>query len=96
MPVDGLAKYDKASGHDLVLVLETMDRSVFPLNYETLLREIEVRGPTAAPDVGEREVATFDSLPVLERRIVLRACMGRSSSCYCNMRFSVASLPLSP
>lgn len=75
MPTDGIARYDRLSGKELVLTLESLDRSVFPLNYETLLREIESRGPSAAMDVGEREVATFGSLPVLERGVILRACM---------------------
>jgi hypothetical protein len=38
MPTDGLTRYDKLSGAQLVVELQTMDRSRFPRIYGTLYR----------------------------------------------------------
>lgn len=77
MPTDGLTRYDKLSGKELVVELESMDRSRFPRNYQTLLREIEARGPLAAPQLHEHEVERYDGLSAAERRQFLNACIKR-------------------
>lgn len=77
MATDGLTRYDKLSGKELVVELESMDRSRFPRNYQTLLREIEARGPVAVPQLHEHEVERYDALPGSERRHFLNACIKR-------------------
>jgi hypothetical protein len=77
MPTDGLTRYDKLSGKELVVELETMDRSRFPRNYRTLLGEIEARGPVVVAQLHEHEVERYDALSRPERRQFLNACVKR-------------------
>lgn len=77
MPTDGLTRYDKLSGKEIVVELESMDRSRFPQNFQTLLREIAARGPVAAPQLHEHHVERYDALAGAERRQFLNACIRR-------------------
>jgi hypothetical protein len=77
MPTDGLARYDKLSGPEIVVELQSLDRNRFPENYETLLREISARGPVSAPLLVEHEVERYDALPQQERRRFLIGCLKR-------------------
>ena len=77
MPTDGLTRYDKLSGAQIVVELRTMDRGRFPKNYETLLLEIAHRGPVSSPQLVEHEVERYDALPHQERKQFLAACLKR-------------------
>jgi hypothetical protein len=77
MPTDGLTRYDKLSGADLVVELQGIDQSRFPRNYQTLLREIASRGPVATPQLLEHDVERYDALSHSERRQFLGACVRR-------------------
>jgi len=78
MPTDGLTRYDKLSGRELVVELRTMDRNRFPKNYETLLSEIEARGPVVGPQLEHYDVERYESLSSVERRRFRAACTKRA------------------